>query len=489
MIEMSDIADDHTYAHNQDYPCHFVTSTVQTCPPYLGLCNAVVILSISTAMVYHDTYQVYELLDKWNHQGPPIVEEMNHLFESKPAEVRRRFLYGQTLLHRAVESFPTRTDVVLCIFDAYPEALQIEDDNGFLVLHRLLFSGNWYKSHEIMALVPTFCNANPDSVITPTPTGRLPLHLACQRTESDELVQYLLQSFPDACHFRDKEGKFPLDHALEVTEPRASIVQLLVQQHPVLLSYQDSHGRLPIQRLLEAKSQHSRKSSRYDKVVEVLLNGFEGSLRLQDEDGYTPLMLACMLNSPLSLVYILLRRWPEQITPNMAPSIFDNEQFNGELIHSTLASESASLHNVKLWLQRYPDILTSPDGHGRLPLHYAVASTSDEAIDIVHLLLEYSSAQFQTQQLATTDNDGLLPIHIAAAAYSRDILLLLIEEYPEGLLVADKDGRLPWHYGECCRHDLVFEETARRFPDTEVDLEMVPDEVRFDFLSTIHNGV
>jgi ankyrin repeat protein len=429
--------------------------------------------------MYHDSHQVYELLDKWNHQGPPNVELMQQLFESKPAEAKRRFLYGQTLLHRAVESFPNRGDVVLCILEAYPEALSVEDDNGFLVLHRLLFSGNWYKSHEIMQLVPKFVEVCPDSVITPTSTGRLPLHLACQRTESLELVEYLLDCFPDACHYRDDEGKFPLDHALEVTDPNASIVELLVKQHSVLLTYQDENGCLPLQRLLK-KVGTSRRSARYDKVVQVLLQGFEGSLRLQDGEGNTPLMLACTSGNPLGLIYALLRQWPEQITSSTAPSIFDNEHFNGELIHSSLASESISLHKVELWIQRYPDIVLSRDGHGRLPLHYAVASTSDEALEIVqHMLVNNKQ-----QQLDTADNDGLLPIHVAAACGScnSDILQLLIQEHPDGLLKADKDGRLPWHYGECSRQDVVFEETAQRFPTVEVGLELVPEEIRFDFL-------
>jgi ankyrin repeat protein len=447
------------------------------------------IKSISTKkdiMVYHDAYQVYELLDRWNHHGPPNVDDMNRLFSTQPDEVKRRFLYGQTLLHRAVESFPTRTDVVLCIWEACPQALSMEDDNGFLVLHRLLFSGNWYKSSEIMALVPIFVESHPESVVAPTPTGRLPLHLACQRTESDELVRYLMQCFPDACHYRDKEGKFPLDHALEATEPKASIVRILVDQYPVLLSYQDSKGCLPLQRLLKSKSRITRRSSRYDQVVKVLLEGFEGSLRLQNENGETPLMMACTLNSPLSLVYILLRQWPEQITSNLAPNIFNNQQFNGELIHSSLVSASVTLHNVRLWFQRYPDILTSPDCHGRLPLHYAVVSESDEAYEIVKYLLKSSDGHFQRLQLATSDKDGSLPIHIAAAArsvHSHDILLLLIDEYPEGLVKEDNYGMLPWHYGECSRQDLVFEQTSRRFPDVEIDLSLVPDEIRFDFFS------
>jgi hypothetical protein len=184
------------------------------------------------------------------------------------------------------------------------------------------------------------------------------------------------------------------------------------------------------------------------------------------------------------LVFLLLRQWPEQITSNLAPNIFDNERFNGELIHSSLVSASVTMHNVRLWLQRYPDILTSPDSHGRLPLHYAVASASHEAFEIVKYLLKSSNRRFLSQQLATCDNDGLLPIHMAAAArsvHSQDILLLLIDQCPEGLLQEDNNGRLPWHYGECSRQDIVFEETSRRFPDVEIDLSLVPDEIRFDF--------
>ncbi|KAL3906926.1 MAG: hypothetical protein SGILL_009080 [Bacillariaceae sp.] len=308
-----------------------------------------------------------------------------------------------------------------------------------------------------------------------------------------------MDCFPDACQYRDNEGKFPLDHALEVTDPKASIVQLLIQQHPVLLSYQDEAGRLPLQRLLKkagASRSMSKRSSRYDKVVKVLLEGFEGSLRLQDGDGHTPLMLACTSdNSPISLVYILLRQWPEQISPNLAPNIFNNERFNGELIHSSLASESATLDNVKLWLQRYPDTVLSKDRHGRLPLHYAVVSTSAEAYEIFHyLLMEHAAAAADDddptittrQQLMTPDNDGLLPMHIAAASStcSLDILQCLIHQYPESLLQADKDGRLPWHFGECSRQDVVFEETVQRFPAVDTDLDLVPDEIRFDFLPT-----
>ena len=110
------------------------------------------------------------------------------------------------------------------------------------------------------------------------------------------------------------------------------------------------------------------------------------------------------------------RQWPEQISPNLSPTIFDNEQLTGELIHSSLASESTTLENVTLWLQRYPDIVISSDSYGRLPLHYAVASSSAEAFEIVEFLVEFADASFRIQQLKHADQDGLLPLHVAAAS-------------------------------------------------------------------------
>ena len=76
-------------------------------------------------------------------------------------------------------------------------------------------------------------------------------------------------------------------------------------------------------------------------------------------------------------------------------------------------------------------------------------------------------------------------VHMASASpsCSSEILKMVIDENLEGLMEADNDGRLPWHYGECSRQDLVFETTAEIFPDMEVDLDLVPEEIQWDILS------
>jgi ankyrin repeat protein len=482
----------------------------------------------SNGNMYQDAYQIFEHLEKFHHQEPD-VQSMRRLFAEKPGEAKQ-FLFGQTLLHKAVESYSDRLDVVDLLLGAHPKAVETEDENGLLPLHRLLMSRTWYPTSS-PAVVEKLVSLRPETVVTPTKSGALPLHLACQRPAGTDdhddaaAVRFLVGCFPDACRYRDGEGKFPLDHSLEASDPSPHVVQLLVDQFPVLLSFPDTTtGRLPLQKLLKrSRVIGRRRSFNYDRTVEVMVDGWEGSLRLQDGDLITPLLQACIDDNPLSQVYYLLRRWPEQVGA-AAQLVFDSTTFNGEILYSSLAltasssslskkSSAKEVGRIRQWFQRNPDFVSIPDSNGRLPLHYAVLSQSDRAHDIVLLCAScetprnalhdqehqqhlHPSGPLSSQRLGksgkygpdrpirTADNDGRLPIHYAAASPTcgPEILDFLIESYPEGLLVADRDGRLPWHYADCSRQDVVFERTCELFPDTDVDLDLVPEEIRWDIL-------
>lgn len=433
---------------------------------------------------YHDAYQIYELLDK-SYQIPPDPDAMRDLFIRRPSEAKREFVYGQTLLHKSFEFFSHKTDVIDVILEAYPQSLGKEDDHGYLPIHRLL-SGRW--GSNITEMTSKIINAFPDCLATPTSKGgELPLHIASKRTECADVVKLLL-CFPDACQHRDYLGKFPLDHALEATHPNTTIIQLLVSQHPVLLSFPDESGSLKIHRTL--RKCFLLEKSNYDEVIEILVSGCESSLRVQDDSGYTPLLIASTQNHSLSQIYSLVRKWPEQVASNISKSIFDSTVFNGEMLYPSLISKSTKLSNVKTWLRQDPDARLRRDVHGRLPIHYAVISSSKKAYEVVQCIL-FGEESIETreslcsQQLSAKDINGRLPIHLASASPScrPEILNLLIDSYSKGLLEQDNDGRLPWHYGECSRQDLVFETTANQFPDMDVDLDLVPEEIQWDILS------
>ena len=71
--------------------------------------------------MYHDAYEVYELLDKWNHRGPPIPEDVRDLFRRNPDAAKHKFLYGQTLLHKCMEFYGGRQDLVQVFLESYPD--------------------------------------------------------------------------------------------------------------------------------------------------------------------------------------------------------------------------------------------------------------------------------------------------------------------------------------------------------------------------------
>ena len=448
---------------------------------------------------YIDAYEVYELLDKWNHRGPPDVQKVQRLFEERPIEAKRLFWNGQTLLHQAVNGYPHHTELVTLIYKACPQALFKEDESCNLPLHTLINTDRWKKYSDIQDVLEMFIVEFPDSIAMPASSGELPLHIACKRPLKSELndhdeallVDFLIKCFPEATFYQDSVGRTPLDIALAIAEPNPKIIQLLVNQCPILLSITDRHGNLPIHRIIN--EWNNPKS--IDEIIAILVDKFERSLSIQDKNGNTPLMKACTNDSPLSVIYSLVRKWPEQITSNLAPTIFDPDNFNGEILYSSLCSASMTLSTVQQWLatqQRQnhgsDNAILRRDLNGRLPIHYAVISKSEAAADIVKLLLG-DDHQTQIDQLSAADNDGRLPIHFAAAfpRCSRTIHELLIEIYPEGLLKADKDGRLPWHYSDRSRNDYIFEMSNELYPEEmiDVDLDLVPEEIRWDILTVV----
>jgi ankyrin repeat protein len=426
--------------------------------------------------MYYDAYEVHDLLDKWNHRGPPITESVADLFDRNPQAARQEFLFGSTLLHKCMEFYLTRMDLVQLLVATYPDALSKPDDNGFLPLHRALICASCTPTLELMKL---FLGECPESILSTTVSGAFPLHLACKRCDL-EVVQFLVECFPEVLQYRDKERKFPLDHALEDNGiERTLVVEYLVQKNPVLLTFSDEEGRLPLHRVLRM----GKRTFAYDKIVDILVDSCPGSLLFQDGEGCTPLLQACSESNSLSQVYSLVRKWPEQIT-TQSNLITEPDEFNGEMLWSTLSSQSIRLDRVRQWTRLHPEVILTPDLQGRLPLHYAVVSSSEEVLEIVQFLLEQLDSV--DTALAIPDHHGRLPMHYAASSPFSDVVInYLMEIYPEGLTHADNDGRLPWHYADCARQDIVFETTCQLYPDIDTDLDLVPEEIRWDVIQVI----
>lgn len=430
--------------------------------------------------MYHDSYQVYGLLDKWNARGPPDPFQVQMLFGRRPAMARQVFLSGQTLLHKCMEQYGDFLELAVTLANAHPASVSMADDNGFLPLHRALLPETGKTSLE---MVQWMIRQSPEIIFEQTASGALPLHLACatQDETAGPIVKYLANLFPEATRHRDNQGKFPLDYALQNSRPSAEVIEFLTALYPDPLGHMDDSGSTRLHRILK------RQDSRCDKIVDVMVKANPMTLHLQDwNTGQTPLLQACEDDNCLSQLYSMVKAWPELVTLSSVSNLLTVDSFNGEMQPSALASKAATIDRLKEWIAVHPSCITIVDQQGRLPLHYAAMSPSSEASAMVVYLTNLDASATGVRM---ADCHGRLPIHYAAAgATDIQTIEVLIDAFREGLMHADKEGRLPWHYAECARQDMVYDRTLEYFPHIDSgSLHLIPEEIRWDMIEVAHS--
>ncbi|KAG1668148.1 hypothetical protein FOA52_005140 [Chlamydomonas sp. UWO 241] len=101
-----------------------------------------------------------------------------------------------------------------------------------------------------------------------------------------------------------------------------------------------------------------------------------------------------------------------------------------------------------------------PSSNGMLALHYA--SGSGAPADIVQRLLMLHSYGAQLQ-----GRGGQLPLHLAASnpTTDPDVLVLLLESFPDGVRHADAGGWLPLHRAVAARSKAKAAELLKAYPD------------------------
>jgi len=106
-----------------------------------------------------------------------------------------------------------------------------------------------------------------------------------------------------------------------------------------------------------------------------------------------------------------------------------------------IACMEADLSRVKRILKEYPESVSALAADGDLPIHRAVASGSENALDILKELLAVAPNQINTQGM-----DGEYPLHIACAFASSVMLVhYLMSLQPETVSKPNFRGDLPIH--------------------------------------------
>ncbi|KAG6006291.1 hypothetical protein E4U21_007173 [Claviceps maximensis] len=155
---------------------------------------------------------------------------------------------------------------------------------------------------------------------------------------------------------------------------------------------------------------HWAASSNHLEMVTLLSNLPTFKPDVQDNSGWTPLMISASLPAGLPVIEVLLEKG----------AYVNEKNFSGQTVLHLLASKN-NIDIARFLLDIPPRGSTNPrvrDNRGQCPVHRAAAAGS---VPMTRLLLDYRSP------LDPTDNDGYTPLHHAIAEGHGDVALLLLK--------------------------------------------------------------
>ena len=182
-----------------------------------------------------------------------------------------------------------------------------------------------------------------------------------------------------------------------------------------------------------------RKAPVYGKIFNVidLIRQSAADVRLKDKDGFLPLHIACMNKCNADIIQTLLEIYPESAFE------FDTKNFNLPIYYLFDGKKGVDENCLRLLLQTNPSIMVRvQDKDGRVPLHHAVGSSGYvQSEEIINQLIEVFP-----DGASIVDKDGKLPIVYALEKQaSKNIINALSKAFPPGaytllsMEIANKD--------------------------------------------------
>lgn len=194
-----------------------------------------------------------------------------------------------------------------------PSGLQVDFDKDVTRLYQAITNSDW---KDAIAAV----NAKPEEAKTwvvrhyddEEAEGQeqeimwrfLPIHSACARQPSGEVIKALIQAYPDGAKCVDDQGMYALHYACGNQASR-EVIRMLLMSFPDAAKLKDPRGMLPIHYL-------SCWGPSSISVIDMVLVANRDVAHTTDEDGNTPLDLAMEGEYPeRDAVIAALKRWLE----------------------------------------------------------------------------------------------------------------------------------------------------------------------------------
>lgn len=386
----------------------------------------------------------------------------------------RRFGYDASPLHLSCLC-RAPADVIMCLFDANPRAIFLQDSEGWTPLHELLKLSMHIYRHEtvLLPLIETWGHRDHAALRTAslhTAYGYTPLHVACQHNAPSLVVRNLLQAHPSMCCAVDENGETPAyilwDKYIRQLKNRVTLTRV-GRRGKILFKDNDLRGLLEKMGLLfqaaAVVASQPHPELRPSLVTAAAVANGDSCTSSHD---YTTNQ-AAHLNANTSTT---------EPTPMEPLHIIDlknheNDPFAKRLPH--YAVEFCDLlclqcNFLYLLFRLYPEQLLEPDQNdrNRLPLHKAAAWTQKRSFVARRSQRRLRKVPFRRssandvvleeliracpQAAEVRDGDGRLPLYLAIETGKEHGIPLIFFSYPNALMTRDSTSRLfPFMYAAC----------------------------------------
>ena len=324
-------------------------------------------------------------------------------------------------------------DVVIAFIDAYEEALDQRSptDGGATVLHAAasLNDNNDNNNNNASEVVSYLLKMRPElASMKDSLRGELPLH-QCRNVES---AKHLLRVNPSAMIARSsKFGNIPLHSFLlheEGEEIGNNCIQLLKlfslsSKNKQLMTIRNKHGQTPLQLLISKVEQRVSTAT-----VEV-----DGGDHPNNVDELWNVLLDWVRTLSLS------REEVHQRQPQMKFT-----ELHTLIEYGCCYSEQLMKYALNLYGEEQASMR---DTYGRTPLHVAAAASEEGSAEPMSPEAIQALLKSNPKAPRTTDNEGRLPIDIAAESPNIHIqsLAVLMRGEPRAIDTRDlRDGHYPF---------------------------------------------
>lgn len=313
------------------------------------------------------------------------------MIESYPDALVQVDHEGYTPLHVACEEgdvenlFGIRT-----LAEAYPQAVRAMSNTGISLL-LLLY---WKGEYDVATVIRFFTEISPESLKVVDSNGRTQLHRFCDAGADDfedlEIIQSVVNVYPQAVTTRDSFGDTPLHIACRSTEVGSEITCFLARRY----EDNDISSESPLHIVCESLHDDNR-----DKLLKCL--------RAMEVSVSDAMAKDCLGRTPLHV----------------------------------LCQRGANIEECKVLLDKSSDVLGIPDNQGQLPLHAAIEGrvSSNVVQHLVHLF---------PRAVHVADKNGMMPLELACEK-GADVSTIyhLVSVDPVFVLGLEKKGEVTQHDG------------------------------------------